>query len=124
MCFPAHTPFHTVRSILSDAINTLLAALHRERLERAAQNGALLTNENTQEKKEEKKATDVKLAELSSHPVSDCEVQADVNAKNVAKNVEPAVEESILNSPKAKINKGSILSMFLKVPKKKTTRFP
>jgi len=41
-----------------------------------------------------------------------------VNAKNVAKNVEPAVEESILNSPKAKINKGSILSMFLKVPKK------
>jgi len=105
-------------------LNTLLAALHRERLERAAQKGALLTNENTQEKKEEKKATDVKVAELSSHPVSDCEVQADVNAKNVAKNVEPAVEESILNSPKAKINKGSILSMFLKVPKKKTTRFP
>ncbi len=29
------------------------------------------------------------------------------------------MEESILNSPKAKINKGSILSMFLKVPKKK-----
>ena len=106
MCFPAQTPFHTVRSILSDAINTLLAALHRERLERAAQKGALLTNENTQEKKEEKKA------------------KADVNAKNVAKNVEPAVEESILNSPKAKINKGSILSMFLKVPKKKQRGSP
>ncbi len=47
-------------------LNTLLAALHRERLERAAQKVALLTNENTQEKKEQKKATDVKVAELSS----------------------------------------------------------
>jgi hypothetical protein len=104
-------------------LNTLLAALHRERLEfsleRAAQKGALLTNENTK-KKEEKKATDVKVAELSSHPVSDCEVQGDVNAKNV----EIAVEESILNSPKAKISKGSILSMFLKVPKKKQRGSP
>ena len=65
-------------------LNTLLAALHRERLERAAQKGALLTNENTQEKKEKKKATDVKVAELSSHPISDCEVQADVNAPRMS----------------------------------------